>query len=633
MKKLMIISTCFLFCSVINAQNYNAGLIHDSLKNNANAVKRMEELKVVIKSESRATVYHKYAITILNEEGASFAYYQNSYDKLQTLENISGHLYDRTGKEIKSIKKKDIGDFSARDNISLITDNRIKSHNFFYNDYPYTVEYEDEQELYGIFFLPSWNPIEDTKLAVEQSSFIVETPNDFLLRIKQIAYNPLPQESNGGSKKIYTWKINQLPAVTYEPYQPEWSEINPSVFIAPSTYEIENYKGNMTTWLGLGKFINDLNKNRQQLPENIKLDVHALTDHIKSTSEKVNILYNYLQKNTRYISVQLGIGGWQPFDANYVGTKKYGDCKALSNYMVSLLKEAAITARYVLITAGENSKGLWENFPAPYFNHAVVCVPNNKDSLWLECTDQTVSPGYMGTFTGNRKALLIDEDGGHVVHTPIYKATDNLQIRKVDASIDQEGTLTANVFTHFTGIQQDDVHQLFHSANQEAKKKYLSNALSLPTYSVEKFEYKETKGLVPFMDEMLTITSPNYATITGKRLFILPNFFNKSTNHFVEGTSRKYDIKFNTSFIDEDSIKIIIPDNYEVESIPKNVILNNPFGKYSISFSVNNNSIVVFRKNERLAGKYPKETFATISSYYKEIYRADRGRIVMKLKE
>jgi transglutaminase-like putative cysteine protease len=633
MKKVITFSTCFLFCSIISAQNFNAGLINDSLKKNANAVKRMEELKVVIKSESRATIYHKYAITILNEEGAAFADYQNSYDKLQTLENISGHLYDRTGKEIKSVKKKDIGDFSARDNISLMTDNRIKSHNFFFNDYPYTVEYEDEQELYGIFFLPSWNPVDDTKLAVEQSSFIVETPSDFKLRIKQIAYSTQPTEIAGGPKKTYSWKITNLPAVVYEPYQPKWSELNPAIYIAASTYEFEHYKGDMTTWLGLGKFINELNFNRQQLPENIKLDVHTLTDHIKTIPEKVSVLYNYLQKNTRYISVQLGIGGWQPFDANYVGTKKYGDCKALSNYMISLLKEAGIPAKYILIKAGENNKGLWENFPAPYFNHAIVCVPIQTDTLWLECTDQTVSPGYMGTFTGNRKALLIDDDGGHVVNTPSYKATDNLQIRKVDASIDKEGTLTANVFTHFTGIQQDEIHQLFHSANQEDKKKYLSSSLSLPTYSVEKFEYKEAKGLIPVMDETLIITSPNYATITGKRLFITPNFFNKSTNQLLENTNRKYDIEFTISYIDEDSIKIKIPDNYEVESIPKNVSLNNSFGKYSISFSVNNNSIVVYRRNERLAGKYPKETFATISNYFKEIYRADRGKIVMTIKE
>ena len=71
------------------------------------------------------------------------------------------------------------------------------------------------------------------------------------------------------------------------------------------------------------------------LPEDIKKKVHELTDHLKDPREKINVLYDFLQKNTHYISIQLGIGGWQPFPADYVAAKRYGDCKALSNYMIA----------------------------------------------------------------------------------------------------------------------------------------------------------------------------------------------------------------------------------------------------------------------------------------------------------
>lgn len=613
------------------AQNYNVALIPDSLKKNADAVTRFDETKVVIKSLSKAVVTHKYAITVLNEDGDRFARYQNSYDKQQSLESISGHLYDASGKELKSVKKNDISDYSAGDDVSLMTDNRVKIHNFSYTQYPYTVSYEDEQELDGIYFLPSWNPVRENR-SVQQSSFIVETPADYSLRYKQIAFAENVVTATAGNKKSYSWELKSYPAVKYEMYQPHWDEINPAVYIAPSQFQMEDYKGDMTSWLKLGQFFNELNKDRQQLPDNVKQDVHRLTDNVKDTREKINILYNYLQANTRYISIQLGIGGYQPFPASYVATKKYGDCKALSNYMISLLKEAAIPARYVVVTAGNEEQGLWEDFPAPYFNHVIMCVPQQKDTLWLECTSQTVSPGYMGGFTGHRKVLLMDEAGGHVVSTPAYSANDNLQIRKVKAEINEGGNLSADVRTHFTGLQQDDVQGLLYGATEEQKKKYLNNMFSLPTYSVEKFEYSDKKALIPSVDEHLIISAPNYAAVTGKRLFITPNFFNRSGTKLPE-EERKQDIRFYSAWKDADTIQIKIPADYTVESMPKGISLKSPYGNYSISFSVKDNIIDVVRTSERNEGSFPKSAYSALLNYQKEIYKADRGKIVMVKKE
>ena len=67
-----------------------------------------------------------------------------------------------------------------------------------------------------------------------------------------------------------------------------------------------------------------------------------------------------------------------PFPATFVDEKKYGDCKALSNYMRALLKAVDIPSYYALIRAGENEEPADFDFPHNNFNHAILCVPFKK---------------------------------------------------------------------------------------------------------------------------------------------------------------------------------------------------------------------------------------------------------------
>ncbi len=621
---ILIVSTSF-------GQEYAANLIPDSLKQNANAVLRFEELNVKIKDIDKAIVKHKYVITVLNETGDKYATYFNHYDKLISLSDISANLFDANGIKIKSAKRKEIYDVSD-DGDAFLTDNRVKAFSFHHKAYPYTIEFEDEQTYDGIYYLPSWSPVRDDKFAVQQSNLLVETPIDYGLRYKQLNISKEPIISN--EKKIkYSWNLQNYKAVEEEVFMPKWSDVTPTVFIAPTKFSIEGYKGEMQDWKGFGNFSLNLNQKRSELPDVIKQKVHQLTDNLNSAEEKINILYDYLQKNTRYISIQLGIGGWQPLPASFVAEKKYGDCKALSNFMVSLLKEANIASFFTIINSGEfETQGLDINFPMVKFNHIVTCVPMNKDTLWLECTSQTASPGYMGTFTGNRKAIAITDSGGVVVSTPKFIANQNKEIRKINATIDDKGNLNLASNCILSGIKQEFAHSLLHDATEEQRIRYLNKYLKLPTYTVNNYNFKETKGRVPTIVETLDITAPSYASISGKRMFVVPNLLSKQSKLDSDKT-RLFDIVYRTAFIDIDSIEIKIPLGYNIEMIPKNVDITNKFGKYKINYTFLNGIIKVYRYYEQSTDKFPASDYKELLKFYDEMYKADRAKMVLVKQE
>lgn len=632
MKKILI-SFLISIPGALVAQSYNILSVPDSLTKNANVVCRSNEIRIEIKDAGKAKIYRKHAYTILNEAGDRYSFFYTHYDKFNDINDIDGTLYDAMGKELKNVKKKDIEDLSGNDDVSLVVDTRYKAHSFYYRTYPYTVEYKEEKMMDGVFDLPDWYPQQSNIMSVQYSKFVVITPKNLDIRYKQFNYPGNPVITENKDEKIYTWEIKNLPAKTTEPYQPSWRDILPIVMIAPTSFEIQGYKGEMSSWANFGMFINSLLKGRDVIPDAIKQKVHQLTDGITDKKEKVKVLYNFLQQNTRYISVQLGIGGWQPFDANYVVTKRYGDCKALSNYMVALLKEAGINANYVLIKAGDDAEDILTDFPSNQFNHATVCVPMAKDTMWLECTSQTVAAGYQGDFTGNRHALLIDDKGGHVIKTTTYKAEDNGQVRNITSEIDETGKLIATIKTHYSCLQQDDLHGKINHLSKDKMLESLKKEIDLPDYDVTNFNYEEKKSEHPVIDEQLQLVANNYASVSGKRMFIMPNILNRNSLKLKTDEPRRYDIEYSYAFSDTDIISIKVPAGYNIESMPKDVVINNKFGDYEIHFKVDAENINCTRMYKRSQGRFPPTDYTELAKFYESMYKADRSRIVFVKKE
>ena len=251
-------------------------------------------------------------------------------------------------------------------------DIRAKYCEYTSQQYPYIVEYEYSMDFKGLMYLPSWSPRRGENLALAYGRFevISDVPN---LRYKMTGGAPEPTVSSEGSSAHYLWELNDLPALEREPYSPGY--MNPKVLLAPSYFEMDKYKGDATTWKSFGQFIYRLNEGRDDLPDELKNKVHELTDHLTDPADKIAVLYRYMQENTRYVSIQLGIGGWQTFPASYVYEHGYGDCKALTNYLQSMLKEIDIISYATLIHNNDEGRDINYTFPSNQFKpRSFVCT-------------------------------------------------------------------------------------------------------------------------------------------------------------------------------------------------------------------------------------------------------------------
>jgi hypothetical protein len=253
--------------------------------------------------------------------------------------------------------------------------------------------------------------------------------------------------------------------------------------------------------------------------------------------------------------------------------------------------------------------------------------------MWLECTSQTLPAGYLSAFTADRYALAIDENGGKLVRTPKYGLKDNLQIRNLKASLNDDASLLIRVNTKYEAMEQDDIHNMINYLSKDKVKEYLQKKLDFATYDLEKFDYKENKTVIPEVEEKLDLYVSNYASITGKRLFIIPNIMSRSIIKLKPDEERKYDIVLHEEYEQADSAEIEIPKGYIAESIPQAVNIETKFGKYFSNIKLADNKIFYYRVYEQYNGTFPAKDYRDLVNYYDAIYKADRGRVVLVKKE
>ncbi|MEM9672758.1 MAG: DUF3857 domain-containing protein [Bacteroidota bacterium] len=610
------------------ADDYRISSIPEKLLEQADAVVRKSEKTLSIRGKDKGTYRVHQAVTVLNTNGDKYAFFAVWYNPQRKIKSIDCTVYDARGQVVKKVKNKDIEDVSAISSFSIYEDDRVKYYDYDASSYPYTVEYSYEIEFDGFLSYPDWNPVTGFRLAVEQSVLQVNTPTDLPLRYK-IQRTDEPAISTEGGLNYYRWTLAEQPAYEKEEFMPDLDELTPQVFLAPGEFAYEGFAGNQSSWQEIGAWINTLNQDRDQLPQTTLQEIKQRVENLSDTSAIIQSLYEYMQSKTRYVSIQLGIGGYQPFKAAEVDRLGYGDCKALSNYMKSILAVVGIDSRYTLVNAGPRADKVTTDFPSLKFNHAILGVPLSKDTIWLECTSQTNPFGHLGDFTDNRNVLMVDETGGRMVKTSAYSSEDNQQISNARMKLDEQGNGLLTVQTLYSGQLYDDIAYIAR-LNDTEQKQAAYEQVSIPNFRLEQFDYTLEKGRIPRAKESMSIKLDRYASVSGKRWFFSPNVMSRLESLPANTEGRKYPVVLRYTYTKVDTTIIEFPENLYPEFVPEPTEIHSEFGKYRSEHKVEQGNILYIRMLQRNKGTFPSESYSELLKFYEEVSKADRQQFVLR---
>ena len=621
----LFLNTC------LYGQYFPVSDIPDSIRKNAHIVIRDYDVTIDLKTSNSFTQKTKKVISVFDDEGEKKAYLIVNYDKDSEADIKQIIVFDGNGKKIKSVRQQDVGDYAAFSSYELFSDHRVKFYQPTFPDFPYTIEYDFVETRSNIISLGLWKPVSDYDVSLQHASLKLTYPGDVVVNKKEVNIKSKSSVIKDGTN-IESWELNNIETIEDEPFDVDLTERVPCVYLMPLVLSNSKYTGRADSWENYGKWIFDLYKGRDALSPEDSAKVLSLINGVPDTEGKIKALYRYVQENTRYVAVTLGLGGYQPFDAATVHKTGYGDCKALSNYLHALLKAIGIQSYPALISAGKYRVPVFNDFPNfSQLNHVILCVPGANDTIWLECTDQKIPFGFLGNFTDDRKALLITDQGGKFAHTPKYDLADNFRIGMSEFVIDSSGTANCITNVKFGGLQYYDLSSFLRSNPDEQKKWFYSNS-SLPSFQLKSFSVTENKNEQPSATINETMVSKNYCSFSGGYVLLPLNLINTQTPVQRMLKKRYSDIIIRSSFVDCDTIIFKLQGKFKAESLPKATVLNTDFGNYTSSVSAGKDEIVFTRKFEVKGGRYKASDYKEFYDFIMTVVKADNSKVILTRK-
>lgn len=572
----------------------------------------MEHTTTIQVDHKKLTKEVIFRLKINNRAGEKHTKVTLPFSELDKLKKISAHIEDAQGQIVKKLRGRDIIERSAISEISFYEDDFVKEFTLKHNSYPYTIvcSYKREQSEY--LFIEAWVPVRDVRVPTHNATLSITLPHDFPFSYTGSQVGE-PVESLNQLGQTYRWKTSYTDILKGEPLAPSLVQLLPHLLIVPQQFTFDK-EGSLESWGHYGNWQNTLLVGQNTLPEWEKDKIRSLLQGIDSNREKIRVLYHYLQDETRYINITIETGGLKPYPADYVARNKYGDCKALTNYFKSVLDFVGIKAYYTKVYVGTPIKHIDTDFPSQQFNHVILYIPQEDEDIWLDCTSDAAF-GYLGTFTQNRRAFVVESDSSHFIRTPSLKPADVLERRKIVmaysdplAIVKYQNRYRGEMYETFLSLAKD------YSASE--KSRIVTNYLIGSGEDLQSFAIRQQHRDSTAIEFVYTVTSPNIYKHYGNDLILHNVPFDLWT--LEKPADRQLSLQLDAPVCKTDTLLYNMPSGYSMTD-SLHYHLKEPYGEYSYEAFAQNGTITVVKKLLIHAAEYPLSDYANFYQFYKKV--------------
>jgi uncharacterized protein DUF3857 len=554
------------------------------------AVWLLDETDYKVTRAGEYVEHSRTVLKILRPEGRKFGNLSVGYQKGEKVNFIHAWVLDSSGNEFE-LKDKDFiqkGQF----NFELYSDDMELAAQAPALRPGTVVGFEWERTSHEYINELGWEF--QGELPVLDSVLRLELPPSWEYRAAWSSGSPIEPTRTGTNS--WEWRQKNIPGIDddFEPLMPPAYVLAARMSVAYFAPGQENRTS--ASWQQVGQWYSSLLAGRTSPTPEITTKVHQLITDNMDFQSRVRTLTEFLQSEIRYVAISMGIGGYQPHSAGDVFRYRYGDCKDKATLLKAMLQVINIPSYLVLVNTDRGFVN--PDVPSSWGNHAILAIElpdgintleyrsvvttkSGKRYIIFDPTDEYTPVGSLRSKLQDTYALIVTDNGGELVHTPVLAPDWNVVTREGHFTLDADGGLSGEV----SEIRSGDFARVERSRLRNADERQRTNDFerwlgrSIQSFTIKDLEFKQADQREKDLVLAYKLSAPQFAQTRGSLMLVRPRVLDDKSSH-IEHKPRRYPIELGSTRRETDVYEIELPKGYIVDDVPSPVKVDVGFAAY-----------------------------------------------------
>jgi transglutaminase-like putative cysteine protease len=605
------------------------------------AVVLLDDRTYTVAGDGRAVEHVRRVVKILRPQGRDEAVVHVAFDKDTKILSMNVWSIGTDGHEY-AMKDKEMSDVGFEDEDIAFADDRYRVAHAPAADPGAIIAYEYEQRVRPFITQKTWFAQEDIPFVSE--SFTLQLPPGYTYAAAWSHHTAVPAADLEGQG--WRWEMKNVAGIDMEhtPLSPA-----PYALAARMTVYYAAPGVNVSsegTWSGVGEWYQQLYKDRIAPTPELTAKAQELTAGKTDLFDKAQAIGQFVQKDVRYVAIEVGIGGYQPHAAADVFHNRYGDCKDKATLMAAMLSTVGIHAVPVMV---DSERGVIDpdapslvgnhiisaiELPAGYSSprmHTVVTAKSGQRYLIFDPTSEKTPFGQLEHELQGSYGLLLHGTQSEAIQLPVLDPALNTVHRSASFVIAADGTLSGTVTEKRFGDLSDYRRQDTSGGDAKEQREYLDHVLQhdFTSFTASNVQAANSDSLNKEFTLTYTISADGYARSMGPLLMVRPRVLGDISLP-TDRKRRVVPIDLDETMQITDDYSVQLPPGYVVDDLPDPVSLDLDFASYHSAVEAKGSTLHYTRTYIVRQVTLPSERYADVQKLSNTIAADQESRAVLK---